>query len=1017
MLLNSLIWQAPAALCAGTLPVHATFQHFDSEKEALDCAGTACRGPYCVSLNGTWKFHYYETPEAVAESDLDCDCVTWDEIKVPGAWTMQGYDRPHYTNIKMPYKELPPNVPEQNPTGLYRRDFTVPSAWKDRRIILRFDGVESCFAVRVNGHDIGFAKNSRGTHEFDITQHCKTGVNSLAVLVLKWSDANFIEDQDMWWHGGIVRDVLLLSRPISHIADIFAKARLKDDCRTGHLDFSFAVDYAPLGKIDADWRMRLNLFAPDGALVPGFPMECATGCISSKGGYIPSYDDIRRIQCDLPDVLAWSAEHPNLYKLSAALLDGEGRLVDATAIRIGFRRMEIKERKLLINGEPVQIHGVNRHEANPHTGRTISRADMERDLKMMKRFNINAIRTSHYPDAPDFYDLCDEYGFYVWDEANLEHHAFYSSICRNPAWTPAYAERVTHLLERDKNHPSVIVWSLGNEAGQGANHAAMAGYIRFRDGTRPINYEGAIHANGYNTVPNRNLCLTDIVGPMYPPVSKIREWSRIAKDDSRPYIMCEYSHAMGNSNGELKDYFKAFDECEGLQGGFIWEWCDHSLYKKDKDGREYLAYGGDFGDVPNDGNFVCDGLVGAERDVHPGLYEYKYLSQPVRFHALDLSKLAFELENRQYFSDWSAFALKCTFLVDGVVVATEDMQMPEIAPRFGARASVAPKCPEWSKFQGKRAHINFQVLLKNDSFYAEAGFEVAHWQFELPVRLPKVVCAVKKKDGISVVPGKNGNVMQLLLPGGIAIEGPEPCFWRAPTDNDGFKLPQLNNDCRPIQAWFEKGYDRFSCTDVDTKCKDGNIEVKQTIAAPGIQDAVILHRMKVLALDDGAVCFENTFTVPEEYQDLPRVGLLWKVPLSFDRLEYLGLGPYENYRDRDAAAMFGRFAMPIKDLPGSYLMPQSAGNRTQVQELVLQGAGNALHVIAQDAPFEFSLLPYSDAELFAARHWHELGQQRCWYWHLDAMQRGVGTRSCGPVLQECYQIASGEYKLNIMISL
>ncbi|MBQ6473494.1 MAG: hypothetical protein IJJ33_16020 [Victivallales bacterium] len=1032
MLLHRLLYQAPATLCAGTLPVRSTFYSFDGESEALDAAGGTCHGPYCISLNGKWMFRYYESPAAIDQGDFDGDCTAWEDITVPCPWTMQGHDHPHYTNVQMPFPELPPKVPDQNPTGLYRREFSVPGSWQNRRVILHFDGVESCFAISVNGFDVGFAKNSRGAHEFDITQFCHRGRNRLAVVVMKWSDANFIEDQDMWWHGGIVRDVLLLSHPQSHIADIFAQATLKEDCKTGFLDFSFAVDFDASQQGVTGWRMKVALFDSAGEPVSGFPMECPVckGCV--QPGYNPSCDEVNRICCDLPSVQAWSAEHPRLYKLSAALVSPQGEMVEATAIRIGFRRVEVKERKLLINGEPVRIHGVNRHESNPRTGRTVTREDMLRDLKMMKCFNINAIRTSHYPDAPDFYDLCDECGFYVWDEANLEHHAFYGSICANPAWTPAFVERVTHLVERDKNHASVVVWSLGNEAGQGANHAAMAGYVRFRDKTRPLNYEGAIHTYTYDNEPNRNLFLTDIVGPMYPPIAKIRKWSNDAKNDPRPYIMCEYSHSMGNSNGELKDYFRAFDECEGIQGGFIWEWCDHALCRRDAGGRECLAYGGDFGDRPNDGNFVCDGLVGAERDVHPGLHEYKFLAQPVHFHALNLEKLTFELENRQYFSDWAAFRLRCAFQVDGIAVATAEMPMPAVAPQFGARAGVTLVPPDWGKFCGCQVHVIFQVLLKEATWYADAGFEVAHWQFALPVHLPPseekpliAKFAVEKKDnGLSVVAsglearfGGGDGALQLLLPGGLAIAGPKPCFWRAPIDNDGFKLPQLSNDCRPLESWLELGYDKLTCSTRNVTVLGQVAEMTRVITAPGIQEATLRHWMKVSALDCGAIRFENVFVVPEEFRDLPRVGLLWKLPLVFNAVEYWGLGPFENYCDRDAAAVFGRFAMPIRDLPGAYLMPQSAGNRTQVQELHLLTDGITLRIVARDTPFEFSLLPYGDDEIFAARHWHELGAQRFWYWHLDARQRGVGSRSCGPPPLDSYLISPGEYHLNFEMSL
>ena len=1015
MLLHSLLWQAPGSLCAGTLPVRANCFSFDTEAAALSAAGTQEHGPFCMSLNGRWHFRYLENPAALTDDDLDADCASWGEISVPCAWTLQGHDRPHYTNVQMPYPELPPNVPRKNPAGIFKRRFNVPKGLNGRRIILHFDGVESCFAVRVNGRDVGFAKDSRGAHEFDITDFCRKGANELTVLVVKWSDANFIEDQDMWWHGGIIRDVLLLSRPATHISDVFASASLDESLKEGVLTVQSAVRFAS-DSTDGSWMVRVRLYDSSGKTVKGFPQECPATGFRNDGSQSSAVTPDMQIECKVPRVKAWSAEKPILYKLSVALVNPEGKEVEYTALRIGFRRIEIKERKLLINGNAVRIHGVNRHESNPRTGRTLTREDMLRDLRLMKRFNINAIRTSHYPDAPEFYDLCDECGFYVWDEANLECHAYYRALARNPEWTPAFAERATHLFERDKNHPSVIVWSLGNESGVGANHAAMAGYIRYRDPSRLVHYEGAIYSPYYQTKPNRNQFLTDIVGPMYPPVEKLYEWSRIAKDDPRPYIMCEFSHAMGNSNGELKDYFKAFDCCEGLQGGFIWEWCDHALYKRGDDGKEFLAYGGDFGDVPNDANFVCDGLVGAERDVHPGLYEYKYLAQPVRFAAVDLKKCVIELENRQHFSDFGDYKLQYSFEVDGRPIFAKTIAMPKIAAQFGAKAQVRLEVPDWRQQRGNVATVTLRALLKKATWYAEAGFEVAHGQFTLPVNLKysamgKTRCLAPLFWKIEKDTGR----IAWQANGGKAIEGPEAYFFRAPTDNDGLRIPRRVTRAWPLNDWQRLGYDRMERKIVRIAVNGKNMKILREISASGIQCAVIKHDMRITALDDGGVKVENRFVIPKEFTDLPRIGLLWELPLDFNAVEYFGFGPHENYRDRDAAAILGRFSASIKDLAGNYIMPQSAGNRTQVRELVISGKKMKLRIEAISTPFEFSILPYGDEELFAVRHWHELPRQRRWFLHIDAVQRGVGTRSCGPTLQEKYRVAPGTYKLDFVV--
>ncbi|MBQ7177329.1 MAG: DUF4981 domain-containing protein [Victivallales bacterium] len=1031
MLLENLLWQSPSAISAGTLPVRATSFSFDNEKDALEAAGTQDHGTYCLSLNGIWKFHYLEKPDCLTDAELDAECATWNDIKVPCPWTMQGYDRPHYTNVQMPYPQMPPHVPAQNPTGIYRRSFSLPKSWKKRRVILHFDGVESCFALRVNGKDAGFAKDSRGAIEFDITDFCREGSNELAIVAIKWSDANFIEDQDMWWHGGIVKDVMLLSRPETHISDVFASTTLDEDCRKGVLKVQGSVRFEVPAEASKNWRFRVRLYAPNGKLLRGFPRECsAAGYRVDDAPASPLVPD-DMVQCTLPNVKAWSAEHPVLYKLSVALVNLDGQEVEYTAYRVGFRRVEIKDRKLLINGEPVEIHGVNRHESNPRTGRSVTREDMERDLKMMKRFNINAIRTSHYPDAPEFYDLCDEYGFYVWDEANLEHHAFYRSLCRNPEWAPVFTERATRLLERDKNHPSILVWSLGNESGHGPNQAAMAGYIRHRDPSRLIHYEGAIYSPNHETVPGKNMFLTDIVGPMYPPVEKLREWSLIAINDPRPYIMCEYSHAMGNSNGELKDYFEVFESCEGIQGGFIWEWCDHSLYQKTPDGKEYLAYGGDFGDAPNDGNFVCDGLVGAERDVHPALYEYKYLSQPVRFKALDQENYVFELENKQYFSDFIAFILQYDFLVDGNVISSRKMPLPKVAPRFGTKAQIKLVTPDFSRYHGKAAHVTMRLLLRHQQPYADAGFEVAHEQFALPVRLTpakvsriRATCAIEETDNALVLKTEQLSMEIQRSTGSVncqmdkvLLDGPEPYFFRAPIDNDGFKVPRLTLRKWALDSWRKLGYDHTETRLASLVAKDKTIIMERLITAPGIPGTSIRHIMRVTALCDGRIKVENCFKIPREYKDLPRVGLRFRLPLALDTAEYIGLGPHENYRDRNASTLFGHYIVPFSELPGHYVMPQSAGNRTGVQKLTLRGKTASIIIEAENAPVEFSVLPYSDEEIFGARHWHELGKQKHWHLHLDAIQRGIGTSSCGPFLNERYFVPTGTFHLDFTIEL
>ncbi|MBO5924454.1 MAG: DUF4981 domain-containing protein, partial [Lentisphaeria bacterium] len=946
MLLNQLLYQSPGVLSSNTLPARATVFSFDNENNALAAAGTPEHGDFFQSLNGTWNFRYLENPNELTEADLTADLSRCAGITVPGAWTLQGYDKPHYTNVTMPYSNIAPTVPECNPTGIYQRKFTLPEVWHNRRIILHFDGVESAFAVKVNNIDAGFAKDSRAAREFDITGYCHTGENTLTVAVVKWSDANYIEDQDMWWHGGIVRDVYLLALPENHISDIFATALLDDSYTNGILQVKGALHLKNTPVPGQVWKLRIKLYDTADKPVKNAVKDIEFPAARADANYMVCYEGKGIAEFVIPHVKAWSAEHPNLYKISVSLVDPAGCEVDHTAIRIGFRKVEITERQLLINGERVLICGVNRHESHPRKGRTVSREDMIKDLNLMKQHNINAIRTSHYPDCPEFYDLCDEYGFYVWDEANIESHAFYSSFCSNPAWAGAHLDRAVNLVERDKNHPAVIVWSLGNEADIGANHSAMAGYIRYRDPHRIVHYEGAIFSIGYATKPMRNLFISDIVSPMYPPVEKLYEWSRIAIHDPRPYIMCEYNHAMGNSNGELADYFEAFEKCEGVQGGFIWEWCDHAIYKQTPDGKEFLAYGGDFGDTPNDGNFVCDGIVGAERDIHPGLLEFKYLAQGIKFRKIDLANGIFELENRQYFSDFAAYNLLYTVEIDGKKVFSKKVAMPTVKAQYGSKTAIKLDYPDWSKYRGNKVFITLRAVLKKSCRWATKGFVTAHEQFALPIALKKtVVKSAKHPVAISKTAEKyiircgswqitvdrttgeslwqkNGKI--------TAVSGAEPWFYRAPTDNDGFRLPQLNNKFRPLGFWQQQGYDNFAVQKITVECKEHSVIITRQIGTSFLSEAINC-KLEITPQDNGKIAVHNSFDIPQIYEDLPRIGLRWQLPLEFAQVEYCGMGPHENYIDRISSAVYGKFAVPINELPGKYLLPQSAGNRCGVE--------------------------------------------------------------------------------------
>ena len=675
-------WQMPELTAFHTLPPHALAVPRPADTApAADPAGS----PWYQSLNGTWDFKLLPRPAAAGPAALAAD--GWAPIAVPGNWTMQGFAAPHYTNVVMPFPEPPPCVPADNPTGLYRRHFAVPAAWRGRRVVLHLAGCEGACYVYLNGRPVGFHKDSRTPAEYDLTGLLRFDApNELVAVVLRWSDASFVEDQDHWWQSGIHRDVFLYATDTVYLADLRAWSDLAADFRAATLHVRCTLDAT--GALPAQCRVEAQLFDPAGAAVFAAPLTATAEPRPGPGGgpahfVRPVLDLVGTV--DAPQL--WSAETPDLYTLVVTVHGPAGPETAATTV--GFRSVVVRDRQLLVNGRPVLIKGVNRHDHSDTTGKAVSRALMELDAQRMKQFNVNAVRTSHYPNDPYWLDLCDRYGLYVIDEANVESHAFYHELCRDPRYTRAFVERVGNMIARDKNHPCVLAWSLGNESGYGPNHDAAAGYARALDPTRPLHYEGAIsRGNGQSWAGGR--AATDIVCPMYAPIADIVAWAETPSDDPRPLILCEYSHAMGNSNGSLADYWAAFRAHPGLQGGFIWEWLDHGIRRTDAQGRPHWAYGGDFGDEPNDANFVCDGLVWPDRTPHPAMYEFKYLIQPVAVAAGDRPG-TIRIVNRQDFRDLTWLAGTWELTADGAVVAAGDL--PPLTAEPGASQTVTLPLP------------------------------------------------------------------------------------------------------------------------------------------------------------------------------------------------------------------------------------------------------------------------------------------------------------------------------------
>ena len=1026
------------AMCRETS--RAIFHHFDSAAEARQISRQYSN--HVLSLDGEWDFTYTESPEQIDEKFQDNPNLNWEKVNVPDCWVMRESvpDNPHYTNHKMPFAAQSPEVPEKNPTGIYRREFQISSFAADRRYILHFDGAESCFYVFVNGQFAGASKDSRGASDFNITKLLTSGVNNIMVVVIKWSDGTYLEDQDYWYMPGLSRSVYIYDTQEHYISDVFARTTLLPDLRTGHLELEVT---SALKHVDEknNYRVHAELFLPDGS-------KCWAGDTIPEENF--HFYEAKRIRsfviADLPEIPAWSAEDPQLCVLTLELLDADGKVYDSTAIRCGFRRFEVRDRKFLINGQKVIICGMNRHEHHDTYGRVVPYETLKLDLLTMKKFNVNAIRTSHYPAAPEFYDLCDELGFYVIDEANIEHHAFANELCQDPMFAGAFLDRAIRLFERDKNHACIYSWSLGNESGCGANHAAMAGYLRHRDPSRLIHYEGSMRhkrdlqvqldtemdAIWQQTVTDE--IFSDFICPMYTHIDRLRQWSASGPERRRPLILCEYSHAMGNSNGGLKDYFDVFRNCDGVQGGFIWEWVDHGIRKRNAKGKEFWAYGGDFGDTPNDFNFCTDGIVWPDRTPHPGLYEFKYLAQNVTAKLLDEATGRIAVINRRNFTTLDDLELKWSCEVDGSIHQNGQLSVNGIAPGESKEICLGVDIPP--VYAGQKITLNLSFVQKSATPWAEAGFETAHESFDLPpVSFKTLPPAVRGAAGVraagikTIISGGklaadiDGDGMKTLEVNGVPLltRGPKLNLWRAAVDNDGLKLrsssasPESPLSYRILNTWLYKGMDKYKCVPDRMHSTDKYTECRQLAFLDAFDTDELEFTQRFTPRADGVIVCDMSFIVPDSFNDLPRLGVRMELPERLKNISYCGLGPHENYSDRAASARFGLYHTTPQEMYTPYIMPQENGNRTGVRFAAFRdGTDGEGLLIVPGNEMQFSALHYSVKSLWLATHTDQLEPDKCIYLNCDLRQRGLGTASCGPAPFAGEYIRSGKYNFTLM---
>ncbi len=1029
-------WQRPECTGINCLAPRATLVPFRSAAAAasLDRA----RSPYFRLLNGRWRFKLLPRPEAVTPAHVAkaCGDRAWDAVEVPGNWTMQGrgpkppyagagvpYDRPHYTSSRMPFATEPPRVPAKNPTGVYRTRFDVPRSWAARRIVLHFGGAESVLLVYVNGRFVGLSKDSRTPAEFDVTDLVRPGRNTLAAVVIRWSDASFIEDQDHWWMAGLHREVYLYSTSRTHIADVFAVAGLGDDYKTGQLKVTTHIGFPAQG--EAGWTVRAELLGPTGRPALRRPLECT---------FVPHKNTWQRpgnfvvLTAELARPRPWSDEAPNLYTLVVTLISPKGRAVESVSCRVGFRRVEIRDRQLLINGQPVTIKGANRHDHSDTRGKAVTREDMLADVRLMKRLNFNALRCSHYPNDPYLLDLCDEYGLYVVDEANIECHGYHYQLAGDPRWTAAWMDRMQRMVLRDKNHPSVIIWSLGNESGYGANHDALAGWVRAYDPSRPIQYERAVnprHGGHWHAARH----VTDIIPPMYPELADLVAWAETPTDDPRPLIMCEYSHAMGNSNGALAEYWDIIERYPSIQGAFLWEWIDHGIRKTDRRGRAYWAYGGDFGDEPNDKNFCADGLIWPDRVPHPAAAEFKKLQQPVAVAAADLRRGKVTVTNKQFFTDLSWLRGSWEVAVDGKVVSRGRLPRLKTPPRRSRTIRLTARSPALAP--GQECLLTVRFAAARATAWCPAGHEVAWEQFALPFRAGKPrrvrqrgrleISQSARSVRISgerfavVIDKRRSRISSITWQGReMLAAGPQVNIWRAATDNDGIKC-WTGQHKKPLGRWRLAGYDDLRIAPAGATVRrgaDGTVTVVcRSVATGADRQAKIAHRCAHTIYPSGDIIAANAIDVDRRLPELPRVGVTMTLPAGFEQLQWLGRGPHESYCDRKAGAAVGLYAGTVADQYVPYIMPQEHGNKTDVRWLAVTSDRGTGVLFAPVAPelFECSVSHFTADDLYRAFHTNELTPRAETIVNLDYRQRGLGTGSCGPDTLPQYRLPPGRY--------
>ncbi|OBT01816.1 beta-galactosidase [Vibrio cyclitrophicus] len=1018
-------WENPQSVNIHCLNAHSPLSSYRNLEHARD--GIESRRK---SLNGQWKFKYFDTPENVNGEFIETsfDDSQWDEITVPANWQLQGYDKPIYANVKYPFEVNPPFVPADNPTGCYRTQVTLTEQDLENTQRIIFDGVNSAFHLWCNGDWVGYSQDSRLPAEFDLTQYLTVGENTLSVMVMRWCDGSYLEDQDMWWLSGIFRDVTLLAKPKQCIEDVFVTPDLDSCYRDGSLSIVTKITAPDI------FQVQVQLFEGNHAVTEPIIDRPHNRRIDERG----TYNDVVFQTLHVREPKKWSAEVPNLYRIVVSLLDEQGKHLESEAYQVGFRKIEMTDGQLKLNGKPLLIRGVNRHEHHPELGHVMTEEDMIRDICLMKQYNFNAVRTAHYPNHPRWYELCDEYGLYVCDEANIETHGMQpmNRLSADPQWAHAYMSRYTQMVMRDKNHASIIIWSLGNESGHGSSHNAMYAWSKQYDPSRPIQYEGG----GSKTT------ATDIIAPMYARVNStieddavpkwsIKKWVSLP-NEQRPLILCEYAHAMGNSLGSFNDYWDAFRDYPRLQGGFIWDWVDQGLSQWDENGEHFWAYGGDFGDTINDRQFCINGLIFPDRSIHPTLEEAKYCQRmiSVTLDEQTENQVRLTVTNENLFRATDNETLNWQLLENGIAIqsgkqilaiAADSSQALEIDLMF------VPKTEA-------QYHLDTDITLTHSTQWAKEGHVCATEQFALRnqagLQIPEPENAlapqVKQNDTHVMVSSldethqwqwdtQSGLLTNWIVDGQPQVlKAPEDNFYRAPLDND-IGISEIDNidpnawACR----WELAGIGQWErqCTSCIVQALADSVQVASVFAYQFNGQIQAITKWQYTLNNLGEMNIAVDVTLADHLPPMPRIGLEMELPLPIETanktpISWQGLGPFENYPDRLAAARFGLHKQTLDQMHTPYIFPTDSGLRCGTKNLNVGSIGI-------EGDFSFSVSQYSQQQLTDAKHINNLTREDKIYVRVDHQHMGVGgDDSWSPSVHQEFQLTDNQYRYQVTLT-